>query len=310
MRLLYLTLVLLFLELNIGYSQFMQIKFCGKTTNVVPATDGSGNDQRHKGALRLDYIRVGRVGQSKTSPFYNLGNTGGLTFKNSTWVDGCSNNQNQTYCSGCTKCSFVTDNSNKTLGVFEGKMVGNVRMRSNNNDLFLESTGDQNVVCFVTDPFDVTAHSGRRVEVNIGYEGTKMDGFETKNVNFWYKYTNMDWKQMLNQNSNFLRVIDTTLLVLDAVPVAVQNLEETVEIKLQPNPVVNQLQVLLNSKEAIQVLAQITSLDSREIIQERHFVPQGASDIIFNLSDLTSGAYLLKISDEKGRVSTRKIVKN
>lgn len=309
MRLFYFTLAFVFSFLNFGSSQYMQIKFCGKTSNVSPSTDGSGNDQRHKGALRLDYIRVGRIGQSKTSPFYNLGNTGGLTFKNSTWVDGCTNNTNQTYCSGCSKCTFVTDNSNKILGVFEGKMQGNVRMRSNNNDLFMESTGDQNLVCFVTDPFDVTAHSGKRIEVNIGYEGTRLDGFETKNVNFSYKYTNMDWKQMLNQNSNFIRVIDTTLLVLDAVPVALENLDKIIDLQLQPNPVTHQLQVTIQSNETFTATAHITSIDSKEILNQEHSIQQGSSKLIFDLTNLPEGAYLFQIADEKGRVSSKKFVK-
>ncbi|MBK8955843.1 MAG: T9SS type A sorting domain-containing protein [Saprospiraceae bacterium] len=287
----------------------MQIKFCGKTTNVVPSTDGSGNDQRHKGALRLDYIRVGRLGQSKTSPFYNLGNTGGLTFKNNTWVDGCTNNQNQTYCSGCTKCTFVTDNSNKTLGVFEGKMAGNVRTRSNNNDLFLESTGDQNVVCFVTDPFSVAGHEGKRVEVNIGYEGTKQDGFETKNVNFWYKFTNGEWKQQLNQNSNFLRVIDTTILVLDAVPTAVENLERTVAFQLMPNPVNTELEILLNSNETFFGTVNILDFESRTLKTESHQIPTGTSKLAINVKDLSAGFYFFQLSDGKGRTSSKKFAK-
>ncbi|MBK9721687.1 MAG: hypothetical protein IPO78_08710 [Saprospiraceae bacterium] len=66
---------ILFYSLN-GFSQpSMQFKFCGKTAAVVPATDNGGNDQRHKGGLRLDLIRIGRLGQSRTSPFFSLGVT-------------------------------------------------------------------------------------------------------------------------------------------------------------------------------------------------------------------------------------------
>lgn len=290
-------------------SQTMQIKFCGKTSNVTPATDGSGNDQRHKGALRLDYIRVGRVGQSKTSPFYHLGNTGAITFKNNTWVDGCGNNQNLTYCSGCSKCTFVTDNSNKSIGVFEGKMQGNVRLRSTNNDLFLESTGDQNVVCFVTDPFDVTAHGGKKIEVNVGYEGTKLETFETKNVNFSYKYAGMDWKQLLNQNSNFLRVIDTTIFLIESVPVAVENLDQLVDISISPNPVTEDLVVKLNSQQAFIGHLVVRSIDSKEVLQYPVQVPSGPSVQTLSLKNLESGFYLLQLSDASGKISTRKFVK-
>jgi len=303
------TVFILYWIVQGAMAQTMQIKFCGKTTNVTPATDGTGSDQRHKGALRLDFIRVGRVGTSKTNPFYNLGNSGALTFKNNTWVDGCGNNQNQTYCSGCTKCTFITDNSNKSLGVSEGKMQGNVRLRSNNNDLFIESTGDQNVVCFVTDPFDVTAHGGKKIEVNVGYEGTKLETFETRNVSFSYKYAGMDWKQLLNQNSNFLRVIDTTIFVLESVPVAVENLDGTVDIQVSPNPVVDALTIEMDSRSAFDGMLSILSSDLKISSLQNIQIPQGLSRHQIEVKDLKSGLYILQIGDSKGRISSRKFIK-
>ncbi len=299
-------LIFLFCGVQLG-AQTMQIKFCGKVTNVSPATDGTGADQRHKGALRLDYIRVGRIGQSATSPFYALGTTGGLTFKNYTWVDGCTNNSNQTYCSGCTRCTPTTDNSNKQLGVFEGKMAGNVRMRSTNNDLYLESTGDQNLVCFVTDPFDVSAHVGKKIEVNVGYEGTTQDGFATKNVNFLYKYSNGDWTQLLNQNSNFLRVIDTTIFVIRSVDVS--NLDDVVQFSLSPIPVKDELLVSMNSQDYLNLHLNIIDIQSKQLHSEAFTLAAGVSQHVVSVSNLASGTYLLQLSDDKGRVSSKKFVK-
>lgn len=307
MRLNILNLLLLFVLCTQAHSQTMQIKFCGKTTNVSPATDGNGADQRHKGALRLDYIRVGRIGQSSTSPFYALGTSTGLAFKNYTWVDGCTNNSNQTYCSGCTRCTPVTDNSNKQLGVFEGKMTGNVRMRSTNNDLYLESTGDQNLVCFVTDPFDVSAHVGKKIEVNIGYEGTTQDGFSTKNVNFLYKYSNGDWTQLLNQNSNFLRIIDTTIFVIRSVDVS--TLDDLVQFTVNPNPVKDELQISMQSKVYSNLRASVIDIQSKQVQSENFTVAEGSSQHTMMVDKLAPGAYLLQLSDEKGRISSMKFVK-
>ncbi|MBK8296336.1 MAG: hypothetical protein IPK91_03430 [Saprospiraceae bacterium] len=66
-------LCLFMLSFVYGNAQTMQIKFCGKTSAVVPATDGSGQDQRNKGGLRLDFIRIGKLSQSRTSPLLHTG---------------------------------------------------------------------------------------------------------------------------------------------------------------------------------------------------------------------------------------------
>lgn len=289
-------------------AQTMQVMFCGKTDEVSPAKDGNGNDQRHKGALRLDFIRVGRLGQSRTSPFYNLGTSSGYIFRNSTWVDGCNSNQNQTYCTGCTTCSAVFDNSNAPIGIVEGRLFGNSRVRSQGNDLYLESTGDQNVVCYVTVPFDVSAEIGKRIEVNVGYEGTSQGGFSTKNVNFSYRYSNGNWTPLLNQNSNFLRVIDTAIFITR--PVSVSNINAHLSIELSPNPVSEQLTVTIENEKGFDAMVSVIDINGKVSERFNHLFVDGINKIEIPVDHLSDGLYYLQITDQFGNSGGRKFVKN
>jgi len=302
-------LCLFMLSFVFGNAQTMQIKFCGKTSAVVPATDGSGQDQRNKGGLRMDFIRIGKLSQSRTSPFYTLGLASGTSFKNATWVDGCANNTNQTYCSGCSTCKPILNTSNGSIGVSEGKMVENVRLRTSNNDLYIESTGSQNVVCFVTDPIDLSSVAGKKIEVNVGYEGTVKDGFTTVNVNFNYRYNNEAWANLLNQNSNFLRVIDTAILVNINVPTAVVTLDETVDFKISPNPVNNKLFIELNSLQTFDAELSIRDIQGKIVLQQNYAVSEGTNRIDWNIEHLNPAIYLFQIADKEGRISTSKFIK-
>lgn len=288
-------------------AQSMQIMFCGKTDEVSPAKDGNGNDQRHKGALRLDFIRVGRLGQSRTSPFYNLGTSSGYIFRNSTWVDGCNSNQNQTYCTGCSTCSAVFDASNAPIGVVEGRLFGNVIIRSQGNDLYLASTGDQNVVCYVTNPFDVSAEIGKRIEVNVGYEGTSQGGFSTKNVNFSYRYSNGNWTPLLNQNSNFLRVIDTAIFVTR--PVSVTDINGNLSIEISPNPVTDQLTVNVENETGFDAVVSVVDINGKINSTFNHLFVEGLNQIEIPVDQLPNGIYYLQITDMLGNSGGRKFVK-
>lgn len=291
-----------------AHSQSMQIKFCGKTANVVPTKDNNGNDQRHKGGLRMDLIRIGKLSQSRTAPFYSLG-ISPLSFLNGTWVDGCVNNTNATYCSGCTTCKKILSTTSSEVGTSDGKMVDNVRMRTNNNDLFIESTGTQNLVCFITNPIDVSAYAGKKLEVNVIYEGTSTEGFSTGNVNFNYRYNNGNWVNLLNQNSNFLRVIDTAILIIANVPSAVENLDGIVDFEVSPNPVHDQLHIEFNSQKALDGSIAIRDIDGRMISEDKITLQPGNSSIELNTRELLCGVYLLQVADKEGRISTKKFVK-
>jgi hypothetical protein len=309
MNLKYLQLTIILLSLSQGLkSQTMQIKFCGKTSNVIPTNDNSGNDQRHKGGLRLDLIRIGKLSQSRTAPFYSLG-VAPNDFLNGTWVDGCINNTNATYCTGCTTCKTIKNTSNADVGSAEGKMESNVRMRTNNNDLFIESTGTQNVVCFRTNNIDVSAQAGKKIEVNIKYEGTALDGFTTVNVNTQYRYNSGAWEQVFNQNSNFLRVIDTALLIPVNVPVAVENLDGVLHFEVSPNPVNEKLFIDVESKKSFQGVLTLRDLNGKLISEQELFIKEGNNNFDINARELQYGVYLLQIGDLEGRISTKKFVK-
>lgn len=310
MRIKHLYLIIAFLVSNtIVHSQSMQIQFCGKTSLVTPAKDGNGNDQRHKGALRLDLIRVGKIGQSRTLPFYSLG-ISPLSFMSGTWVDGCNSNGDASYCSGCTTCKPIKSTTNGDVATPEGKMVDNLRIRTNNDDLYIESTGTQNLVCIVTKPIDLSAYAGKKIEVNVIYEGTVQDGFTTANVNFNYKYNNgPKWVNLLNQNSNFLRLIDTSLLIIVNVPSAVENLDGIVDFEISPNPVNEKLFVELNSQKVIDGNLSVRDIEGKLISEQQLNIQIGKSKIEISTRELHYGVYLLQIADNEGRISTKKFVK-
>lgn len=71
----YLFTLLLFAFFQLSFAQTLQLKFCGKNSKINPVLDGNGQDQRHKGQITLDYIKVGIIGQSETNPVYVLGET-------------------------------------------------------------------------------------------------------------------------------------------------------------------------------------------------------------------------------------------
>ena len=291
-------------------SQNIQIKFCGKSTAVIPAKDINGNDQRHKGGIRMDLIRIGKATLSRTNPFYSLG-IAPLSFKDGTWVDGCANNMDASYCTGCTTCKKIlsTNVTNPEVGTSEGLMQENVRMRTANNDLFIESTGNQNLVCFTTNPIDVSAYQGKILEVNVIYEGTVQDGFTTVNTQFNYKYSNGAWTNMCNQNSNFLRVIDTALFVTVKVPSAVQNLDGVVDFEISPNPVNDNLLIELTSQKTFDGSLAIRDILGKLISEKELFIQEGENRMDINTRNLESGFYLFQISDKEGRISTRKFVR-
>ncbi len=292
-----------------AYTQSMQLKFCGKTSSVVPAKDNNGVDQRHKGGIRMDLLRIGKLSQSRTAPFYSLG-IDPLSFANGTWVDGCTNNTNQTYCSGCTTCKSVMSTSNNVIGVVEGLMEANVRLRTNNNDLYIESTGSQDLVCLVTNSIDVSSYAGKLIEVNSIYEGTALDGFTTVNVNFNYRYNNGNWTNILNQNSNFLRLIDTAILIPVKVPSAVANLDGIVDFEISPNPATDHLNLELNSQKAFNGTMSIRDIIGKQISEQDVFIQQGQNKLNLNTQQLDGGLYLFQLSDRDGRISTRKFAKN
>lgn len=286
----------------------MQVQFCGKTTNVTPVKDNSGNDQRHKGGIRMDLIRVGKLSQSRTNPIYSLGIIP-LSFQNGTWVDGCNNNGNQTYCSQCTTCKPILSTNSAVVGVSEGLMKENVRMRTNNNDLFIESTGTQAVVCFTSTPINVSNEVGKKLEVNVIYEGTAQDGFTTANIHANYRYNTGPWVNLFNQNSNFIRVIDTAILIITNVPTSVEDLNEILGFELSPNPVQDFLTLDLISNKSFESNVAILNTEGRIVSESAYQILNGNNNIQFSTSQLPKGLYIVQIANKAGKVKSKKFIK-
>ena len=132
------TIIALICLVQTGFGQSMTIKFCGKTNAVSPTIDpNNGQDQRGKAAIRLDYIKVGIIGNSLYNHFYNLGDDfAGFGFPNSVFVDQCDNATGSlTTCAQCNVCKNITSKTGVLLGVSEGRMLGNVKIEGKNNDL-------------------------------------------------------------------------------------------------------------------------------------------------------------------------------
>ncbi len=305
----YVIIALAALMSTVTFGQTLQIKFCGKTSNVTPRTDPAGNDQRHKGGIRLDFIRVGLNANSRSNPFYQLGiNGAAFSFKNDVQVDGCNANGNATMCTGCTTCKNVLDINNTVIAAPSGRMVDDVRIRTLNNDLYIESTGRNNVVCIETTPINVRDHAGKRLEVNFGYEGTERDGFSTQNVHAEYRYNNGNWINTLNQNSGFLRYIDTAIFIINPVP-AVLNLDHIVQFRILPNPLQNELFVEFEANEALDVKIEIIDALSKVVMCQPWTIRPGNGTEVLDVSQLHSGFYILQIVDKLNRVSHKKFVK-
>ena len=129
------TIFALICMIQTGFGQSMTIKFCGKTDAVSPTIDpGTGQDQRGKSAIRLDYIKVGVIGNSLYNHFYNLGDDfAGFGFPNSVFVDQCENaTGNVTTCAECSVCKNITSKTGTFLGVTDGRMLGNVKVEGKN----------------------------------------------------------------------------------------------------------------------------------------------------------------------------------
>ncbi len=309
MRIIYLCICTILAGISsTSISQTMQVQFCGKTTNVTPVKDNGGNDQRHKGGIRMDLIRVGKLTLSRTNPIYSLG-ISPLSFQNGTWVDGCNTNGNQTYCSGCTTCKPILSTSSSVVGVAEGLMRENIRMRTNNNDLFIESTGTQAVVCLTTNPIDVSNEVGKKLEVNVIYEGTTLDGFTTANIHANYRFNTGPWVNLFNQNSNFLRVIDTAIGIFTNVPTDVEDLKEILSFEIIPNPVNDLLNLNLTSNKSFESNLVIFNTEGKIVSEHPQQIRQGNNTIQIFTNNLSKGLYVIQLADKSGKIKSKKFLK-
>lgn len=296
-------------------SQQIQFKFCGKTSRVTPTLDANGNDQRHKGQITLDYIKLGLIGQAESSPFFVLGETSikPWTWANATFVDDCDNNADPTGCSGCSTCKNPYYGNNIQIGTAEGKITGNFRMIGSNNNLYLQSTDSNLIVCYVTNKIDVSPYKGKRLEVSIKYAGNQTGPFSTRNIHFFYRYTFLDWPQsgqIFNKNSNFIgEYMDQYSLGVSVPQTATQDIDEISEMAINPNAVHDELNIKLNVTKALKCNLVIIDELGNEVLDRNENLDTGEVNIRVNINNIPAGIYFAKLSDQFGKIKTAKFTK-
>lgn len=295
-------------------AQTIQFLFCGKTGTVSPTNDpNTGQDQRDKASVILDWLRIGVIGSSKTNPIYILGDAGtnNVSFASKVLADKCDTNTDLAYCTQCQTCARVSSTTNVDLGALSGKMLGNVKCETKNNDLYLSSTNVNNVVCYETNKINISALSGKKAEISIKYEGRSL-GFPIYNISLNYRYNNNAYFStpfFFNKNSNNVGVFEETYVIVATVPVGVENLSKKLKFEVNPNPVTEQIFISMDVFENFNANFTIVDETGREISTSQKELFSGQSLHTLNVQDLPSGLYLLKISDLDGRVSSQKFTK-
>ncbi|HRI00225.1 MAG TPA: T9SS type A sorting domain-containing protein [Saprospiraceae bacterium] len=313
-------IITLFLFLGLvqfSFAQHAQFRFCGKTSTVSPTNDPStGQDQRKRGGIRLDFIKVGQVGQSTCCPFHVLGDlsTGKpWTWANATFADGCSANNSPGPCTPCTTCRNPYYGNSIPSGSLDGQIYGNVKIEGLNNDLWIESTGDNNQVCYTTERIDVSPYRGKQIEVTCQFEGYADAQFSIKNVSFSYRYnadpfptTPFFW----NKNSNHVGLMTITSSLRVAVPaVGVNDLSESARFEVVPNPVKNLLSISMDVVKSFDGQIVITNELGKKVYQSGYHFYEGESVQEINIEDFSAGFYIVHFSDQSGRVSYIKFAK-
>lgn len=305
---------LIFILASFGLqAQTIQFLFCGKTGTVSPTLDGSGNDQREKASIHLDFLKIGIIGSSKTSPVFVLGDTGpnNVSFATKVLADKCENNTDQAYCTQCQTCATVTSTTNGDLGRLSGRMQGNVRVETKNNNLVIMSTNVNNVVCYETQKIPIPTLSGKKAEITVKYEG-KSQGWPVHNISLNYRYNNNAYFTtpfFFNKNSNNVGVFEETYVIVQNVPVSVEDLSKRLKFDLSPNPVQDEIYLNLEAFEGFQATFSILDESGRLYSSVKQDLFAGEARKTLEVGDLPSGMYILKISDNDGRVSSKKFTK-
>ncbi len=310
------TIIALICLVQTGFGQSMTIKFCGKTDAVAPTIDpNNGQDQRGKSAIRLDWIKVGIIGNSINNAFYKLGETYiNYAFPTGIFADQCDNSSgSSSNCSDCLVCKDIISVKNVNLGSPQGRFVGNAKIEGKNNDLYLMSTGANNVVCFETTPIDLSSYKNKKIEVSLQYEGIAQGGYSIRNINMTYKYDNNPYPStpyFFNKNSNNTGLYADTYVIQNAVPNAVQDLSSKISFELNPNPIINHINMEYNSKETFN--GKIIILN--ELLQELKLIPltinNGKGKESIDITEFTPGAYFIQLSDLEGKSTTKKFIKS
>jgi hypothetical protein len=87
----------------------------------------------------------------------------------------------------------------------------------------------------------------------------------------------------------------------------VEKVKDEFGFRVYPNPVSEELNLLINCKDQNPLLIQINNITGELVYQQSSMVSSGIIKI--NLASLNSGLYLIKLSDAEGNMKAVKFVK-
>ncbi len=306
------TLLLCLFIYNELSAQTIQFLFCGKTEAVADLSK-IGN-----AAIKLDFLKIGVRGGSQTAPFYVLGNAESVktndNFKDKVIANGCSGSNGTTQtCSMCTTCSFAESTTALNLGNPTGKMVGTVKVESKGNDLYIMNTDVNNVVCYETHKISLAGQANKKLDVYYKYEGIAKDNVsQVRNVSLNYRFNNDSYfttPYFFNKNSSNVGVFEDVGSIIASVPLATEDLSKKLSFEIIPNPVKENIVLNTNVFQGFHGFINILNDQGANFyFEETNFDPNQTTKEIRTLS-LKSGMYLLQISDEEGRISSKKFQK-
>ncbi len=299
-----LALVLLYSCLQ---AQTIQFQFCGKTETVADL------NKRGNAAIKLDFIKIGIRGWNQVNipPFYVLGNQENVTkndnFKNKVSADGCPGTNNTGACTPCSTCAFVESTTSANLGNAIGKLVGSVKVETNNNDLYIMCTDVNNVVCYETHKISLAGQSNKKLDVLYKVEGIAKDNIsQVRNMSLNYRFNNDNYfstPYFFNKNSNNVGVFEELGSIQASVPVATEDLSKKLSFNIAPNPTHDILNVKLKVYQDFPGFITIIGANGGQVFSEATQFTSSQENLELRVSDLTTGQYILYLSDEDGRSS-------
>jgi hypothetical protein len=295
----YFILLALFFSSTILDAQSIRLKFCTTTDAVGPATDAQGNDQRFKGGVTIESIVIERFGVSPRQILHQVGIDGEDVWNDGVWVDGCGSGQNAS-CAPCATCNTPLINGGNG-GTFSGTFQGNVRCRSVDNDLLIESTS-RNEVCYTTSKLNVSQAGGGFALITVDYIGNSTDGFSTRNINIAYLLDDDVERGFVVKNSNFLTP-QTSQVRTIALPVSTNDLDQLIQFDFSPNPVGEEIFMKIGSSEAMDVELTIFSMEGKRILSKDMSIIAGEQQERLNVSDLAKGQYVLTVDNGERRLA-------
>ena len=301
-------LSLCFITLN---AQTIQFQFCGKTEPVTVLAN------RDHAAIKLDFIKIGVRGGSQSAPFYVLGNQESVAdnnnFKDKTIADNCPASSSKTDCSSCGTCTNVDSTTALNIGNAIGKLVGTVKVETKSNDIYIMSTGVDNVVCYETHKISLAGKANKKLDVYYKYEGIAKDNVsQVRNISLNYRFNNDAYfttPYFFNKNSNNVGVFEDVGSILASVPVATEDLSKKLSFSISPNPTKEKLIIHMTVFQNFNGFINILGTQGNVVYSENISFDTQLTNREININQLTTGTYILHVSDDEGRVSVLKFQK-